>query len=310
MNNPTVSVVMAAKNYAKFLPVAVESVIAQTYPNWELIIIDDGSTDATPEAVKPYLRDARVRYTRADRLGQSRAKNLGIALSRAEFIAYLDADDAWHPTKLEKQLHLMQAQPRVGVCYSLRSLIDDRGNALPTKIQYPERGEVLTKMMLRNFVCFSSVMVRRVVFEHVGWFDPNCDLSIDFDLWLRVAKHYEFDYVPEELVLYRTGHGNLSQKLTDRVATALSIMHRALFRRGFQEAIPQAVVAEGHASTCQTLGYIMRGSEPREAMKWYCQALRWPALRKQALRGILGVLKTWMLNKRTPGSAENASVNR
>jgi len=310
MNTPRVSVVMAAKNYAKFLPVAVDSVFAQTFRDWELIIIDDGSTDATPGAVRPYLHDARVKYTRADRLGQSRAKNLGIALSRAEFIAYLDADDAWHPTKLEKQLQLLEAQPRVGVCYSLRSLINDRGEALPTQQQYPERGKVLSKILLRNFVCFSSVMVRRVVFEHVGWFDPHCDLSIDYDLWLRVAKHYELDYVPEELVLYRTGHGNLSQKLTDRVATALSIMHRALFRRGLDEVIPPAVVAEGYASTCQTLGYIMRGSEPREALRWYARALRWPALRQHTLRGILGVWKTWMLKARVPGSAENASVNR
>ena len=108
---PRVSVVMAAKNYARFLPAAVESVLAQTFADWELLIIDDGSTDDTPEAVRPFLADPRVRYFRSDRLGQPRAKNLGIGLSRGEFVAFLDADDAWLPTKLEKQLALFARRP-------------------------------------------------------------------------------------------------------------------------------------------------------------------------------------------------------
>ena len=112
----TVSVVMAAKNYARFLPAAVESVLAQTFTDWELLIIDDGSTDDTPDAVRPFLADRRVRYVRSDRLGQSRAKNLGIRLSRGEFVAFLDADDAWLPTKLEKQLAAAsRVDPDVGV---------------------------------------------------------------------------------------------------------------------------------------------------------------------------------------------------
>ena len=131
MSTPLVSVVMAAKNYARFLPAAVESVRAQSYLNWELLIIDDGSTDATPAAARPYLADPRVKYVRSDKLGQSRAKNLGVGLSRGRFVAFLDADDAWQPTKLEKQL------PRftdvVGVVFCRRSLMDEEGRALPQK---------------------------------------------------------------------------------------------------------------------------------------------------------------------------------
>src|SRR4051794_13000868 len=99
---PLVSVVMAAKNYARFLPAAVESVLSQTSADWELLIIDDGSSDDTPAAARPFLTDRRIRYFRSDRLGQPRAKNLGIGLSRGACIAFLDADDAWLPTKLEK----------------------------------------------------------------------------------------------------------------------------------------------------------------------------------------------------------------
>jgi glycosyltransferase involved in cell wall biosynthesis len=102
---------MAAKNYARFLPQAVESVYQQTFADWELVVIDDGSTDHTPKAVKPFLADPRVTYHRSDRLGQPRAKNLGLRLSRGEFVAYLDADDAWRPTKLARQLAVMRARP-------------------------------------------------------------------------------------------------------------------------------------------------------------------------------------------------------
>src|SRR3954466_13662420 len=107
---------MAAKNYARFLPEAVESVLAQTVADWELVVIDDGSSDHTPRAVAPYLPDHRVRYFRSDTLGQPRAKNLGIALARGQLVAFLDADDAWEPTKLEKQLALF-AKPEVGVVF-------------------------------------------------------------------------------------------------------------------------------------------------------------------------------------------------
>ena len=115
MTLPLVSVVMAAKNYARFLPAAVESVFAQTFADWELLVVDDGSSDDTPAAVRPYLSDPRLRYLRSDRLGQPRAKNLGIGLSRGEYVAFLDADDAWERTKLGKQLALFRNRPDVGL---------------------------------------------------------------------------------------------------------------------------------------------------------------------------------------------------
>jgi len=307
---PAVSVVMAAKNYARFLPAAVESVLAQTVADWELVIVDDGSTDHTPEAVKPFLVDPRVRYFRSDRLGQPRAKNLGAGLARGEIIAYLDADDAWKPTKLEKQLALLRDQPAVGVCFCRRSLIDENGHPLPGRDRPAPRGRVIGEIFLRNFVCFSSVVVRRQVFDHVGGFDPEWDLSIDYDLWLRAARHTEFDYVDEELVLYRTGHGNLSKRLADRVATADAIMTRALFRRELANELSRGVIGEGYASTYRALGYTLRNSEPLTAAGWYLRALAWPGKRLEAARGLAASLAAWARGKREPGAAENASVNR
>ena len=310
MRAPLVSVVMAAKNYARFLPAAVDSVLAQTVPDWELLIIDDGSSDHTPAAVRPVLTDPRVKYVRSDRLGQSRAKNLGIGLSRGEYVAFLDADDAWKPTKLERQLAVFREKPDVGVVFCRRSLIDESGNRLPPlPPSSPPRGRVLTEMFVQNFVCFSSVVVRREVFSHVGRFDPRWDLAIDYDLWLRVARHHAFDYVDEELVLYRTGHGNLSKRLSDRVATALSIMHRAETRYGLADEVPADVIAEGHASTRRTIGYVVRASEPAAAAGWYLRALRWPSGRPASAKGLAASVLAVLRRKRAPGPAENASEN-
>jgi glycosyltransferase involved in cell wall biosynthesis len=306
---PTVSIVMAAKNYVHFLPEAVESVLAQTFTDWELLIIDDGSSDHTPDAVRPFLADARVRDFRSDTLGQPRAKNLGIGLSRGRFVAFLDADDAWEPTKLEKQLALFAAKPEVGVVYCRRSLMDEAGRSLPAKPTsgFPT-GFVLPQMFTQNFVCFSSVVVKREVFSHVGRFDPLWDLAIDYDLWLRVAKFHQFDFVDEELVRYRTGHGNLSKKLRDRVDTAMSIMHRGETRYGVGEEVAPGVIADGYASTCQTIGYTMRASEPGAALRWYLRALKWPARRFISLKGLVASALA-LGKKRVKDSAENASEN-
>jgi glycosyltransferase involved in cell wall biosynthesis len=307
---PRVSVVMAAKDYARFLPEAVESVFAQTFGDWELVVIDDGSSDDTPRVVRPYLADPRVRYFRSDRLGQSRAKNLGVHFARGRLVAFLDADDAWEPTKLERQVALFDANPEVGVVFCKRSLMDEAGNCIPGKPTsgFPT-GRVLPQMFTQNFVCFSSCVVRREVFSHVGGFDPEWDLSIDYDLWLRVAKFYRFDFVGEELVRYRTGHGNLSKKLRDRVDTAVSIMRRAESRYGVNEEVPREVIADGHASTCQTMAYTMRASEPLAAMGWYLRALAWPARRVISLRGIAASALAAVRSKRADGSPENAGEN-
>jgi glycosyltransferase involved in cell wall biosynthesis len=308
---PSVSIVMAAKNYARFLPEAVESVLAQTFSDWELLIIDDGSTDNTPDVVHPFLADPRVRYTRADRLGQPRAKNLGITLARGEFIAFLDADDAWEPEKLEKQLPLFHNRPEVGVVYCRRRLMDEAGNLMPRRQSpQPPRGRILDRMIVQNHVCFSSAMVRRIVFSHVGMFDPEWDLAIDYDLWLRVARHYEFDVVDEELVRYRTGHGNLSKKQADRVDTALSIMRRAETRRSISSEVPMTAIAEAHASTCRTMAYVLRASEPLTAARWYLRALRWPSGRLASLRGLTASILRFLSGRRAAAAPENASVNR
>jgi glycosyltransferase involved in cell wall biosynthesis len=291
---------MAAKNYARFLPQAVASVQAQTMPDWELIIVNDGSTDATHDVVTPFLKDSRLRYVRCDALGQSRAKNLGVRLARARVIAFLDADDAWLPHKLEVQLPLLT--DTVGVVHSDREWIDEHGMPVPTPAPPPRaKFTSIDDIYIRNPICFSSALMRKDIFDRVGGFDPSLDLSIDYDLWLRVAQHYAFAHVPERLVLYRTGHGNLSRRLADRITVAFTIMHR----RG--EGVTRRARHEAFAMTWRSRAWAKRG-EHRAAGHAYLQALAHPHHRAASLRGLAGVVKDAFAG-RAAATAENRSEN-
>src|SRR5262249_42208492 len=229
---PSVSGVSATYNYGRFRGGALESALTQTHRDLEVVVIDDGSTDDTPAVVAPFLADPRVRYHRTDHLGQPGAKNAGIRLCRAPLIAFLDADDLWLPTKLEKQLALFQSDPQPGVAYAQRLLMDQAGHLLQYRQPACHRGHILAEMYRTNFVCFSSVVVRGAVFAAVGLSDERLPMAIDYDLWLRAAKQFRFDYVAEPLVKYRAGHANLSRRLGERLQMVRQIRQRFLTEHG------------------------------------------------------------------------------
>lgn len=270
---PTVSVVIATYNYGRFLAGALDSVLAQTFTDWEAIVVDDGSTDNTPEVVCPYLADRRIHYERTDHLGQPAAKNVGIRHSRGTLVAFLDADDLWLPTKLERQVALFRSDPELGVAYSRRQYMDESGRVLFKEQPPLHRGHVLPQMFKDNFVCFSSSMVRRAVFDDVGVFDERIPLAIDYDLWLRVAQRYRFDYVDDPLVCYRTGHANLSRRGEERLFIALDIMRRFLDERGGRNAFDQRVVRQAYAETYLHVGQLKARRSRLAALPWYGRSL-------------------------------------
>lgn len=287
---PHVSVLIAARDYGHFLADALRTVQKQTFTDWECLLIDDGSRDQTADVAKPFLSDPRFRYMRSDTLGQPRAKNLALRLSRAPLVAYLDGDDLWLPSKLERQVRLMDAAPGLGVCFARRFLVNSAGELLPSRHPPFPRGLVFKDILLDNFVCFSSVMIRRSVLEHVGAFSPQLQLAIDYDLWLRVAKHYSFDFIDEPLVKYRTGHANLSKRIIDRITTVFSTMRRCLQRRQNDQTVSCSVQREAWGSTCRTMGYVLRDREPLRAAGWYVRAAthdrRWGATLRAIIRTV------------------------
>jgi O-antigen/teichoic acid export membrane protein/glycosyltransferase involved in cell wall biosynthesis len=271
--NPAVSVIVTTYNYGHYLAEALTSVQCQTFTDWELIVIDDGSCDDTPTIVERFLADPRVRYHRIEHAGPSAARNLGLRLARAPLVAFLDADDLWLREKLERQVALFEADPTLGVVYSRRLLIDEQGRELVFREAELQRGQVLEAMFRNNFVCFSSAMVRRSVFEVVGSFDEKLPLAVDYDLWLRVARRYRFDYVDKPLVKYRTGHANLSRRAEERLLTALGIMDRFLKENEGEAVLKPQLVRRARAEAYHSLALAARRRSRRAALGWYLKSL-------------------------------------
>jgi glycosyltransferase involved in cell wall biosynthesis len=271
---PAVSVVVATYNYGRYLPGALESALGQTFRDVEVLVIDDGSTDGTPDVVRRYLGDPRLRYYRTGHVGQPAAKNTGIRLARAPLVAFLDADDLWLPAKLERQVALFRRDPGLGVAYTRRLVIDEDGREVAYEHPAVYRGMILDALFRSNgFVCFSSVVVRRAVLDAVGLFDEGLPLAIDYDLWLRVGLRYRFDYVDEPLVKYRTGHANLSRRLEERLLAVSRIMDRFLDERGGRAFLSPAVVRRARAETCYHIGLALRRHSRPRGLPWYLRAV-------------------------------------
>jgi glycosyltransferase involved in cell wall biosynthesis len=201
--NPLVSVVIPNYNCARFLPAAIDSAFAQTYTNVEVLVVDDGSSDESLRVLEPY-RD-RVRLLRQKNQGVSAARNHGIRESRGELIAFLDADDLWHPEKLARQVRAFD-NPSVGLVYCAVEYIDEAGASLGTN-HTGRSGRVLRSIaLLQGTVVLaggSTAVVRRECFDRVGGFDLEMSTAADWDMWRRVACHYEIDVIREPLMKYR-----------------------------------------------------------------------------------------------------------
>lgn len=286
-----VSVVIASYNMGHFLPEAVRSVLAQTYTNVEVQIVDDGSSDGTPAIVQQWREDSRVHVHRQDNAGQARAKNQGVALSRGRYVAFLDADDFWLPEKLAWQMPLFQGRPEVGIVYSDYQCIDGEGRPLPQEPPRLRRGWVSGALLVENFVPYSTGVVRRACLERHGGFDETLGMGIDYDLWLRLSSHYQFDFVPEKTLHYRIWAGQMSKNYRRRYECAIRIMED--FIGNNPGLVSRAEIREAWAHTYVGRGSTMlwREDDRIAAYRDYLRALcfvpwYWPAWRAM-LRGLI-----------------------
>ncbi|MEL6137673.1 MAG: glycosyltransferase family A protein, partial [Cyanobacteria bacterium J06628_6] len=201
---PTVSVVIPAYNAMAYLPEALSSVLCQTFKNYEVIIVNDGSIDQIVEWAAA-LTDVRIRLLSQENRGLAGARNTGIRESRGRYLAFLDADDCWHPTKLARQVELLEQRPEVGVVYTWMKLINSDGVPTGRTVKNRTEGRIWSQLILRNCVGSGSTpMVRRECFHRVGDFDENLGSYMeDRDMWLRIAPVYDFSVVKEILVDYR-----------------------------------------------------------------------------------------------------------
>jgi glycosyltransferase involved in cell wall biosynthesis len=248
---PQVSVVIATHNMGQFVAQAVDSVLTQADADLEVVVVDDGSTDSTPEALGAYRQESRVRVITQDKQGQPQAKNAGIRASRGRYIAFCDADDYWLPNKLARQLPLFARNPRVGVVYSSILALREDGSLHARPERQFFRGQVLDQMFLHNLVPFGTAVIRRECLEQAGAFDESIPMGIDWDLWLRIAIDWEFDFVPESTYVYRIWAGQMSRDWRGRYDCALRIMGGFLER--YPDRLPAGIVASAYADTYTNL---------------------------------------------------------
>jgi glycosyltransferase involved in cell wall biosynthesis len=214
---PRVSVIIPTYNRAALLPRAIDSVLAQTYQDFDIVIVDDGSTDGTRAVVEAY-GDPRIRYLGlSKRRGVSAARNAGIAQAAGEWIAFIDSDDEWLPEKLERQLALADADPSLDIiqCWHIRDVNGVRTVALPANPQ----GKAGFELVLHGWRQCSviALIVRRSALDAVGGFDEKIPHGEDWDLQYRLDRAgFRYGVVSDALLIYYLGHEQLTQDVVSR----------------------------------------------------------------------------------------------
>ncbi|MFQ5801288.1 MAG: glycosyltransferase family 2 protein [Candidatus Methylomirabilales bacterium] len=280
-----VSVVIPTYNRGDTLPETLQSVFAQTYRDYEVIVVDDGSTDDTPAVMDPF-RD-RVHYIYQPNAGQARARNHGVRSARGEFIALLDSDDAWEPELLETEVGVLDRLPEV-VLVSARSTTAGKASEEFPRTQDVFWGDLFLKLFQGNFINTSAVVVRRTCLEAAGGFNERYRCYEDYDLWLRIARWYPVAYVSRSLVRCGRQGDNVSKDRTRPREIILEILnsHYDPVR------IPDAVYRRRVSNCCLALGRIsLNQGDPHLAWEYFrrSRALTPFSLRpyRYLLRGLL-----------------------
>ncbi len=238
-----VSVIIPAYNGEKFIPQSIGSVLAQTHTDWELIVVDDGSTDGTRAVVEGFCKkDPRIKYFYEENSGgPARPKNLGMKHAVGEYIAYLDQDDEWLPEKLEKQIRLFERSSNIGLVGCDAALVDNKGKVF-SAYKTPEPKSIFPYLLERDYIYSnSSVVIRREVVKKVGARDEKLKYAEDWDMWIRIAvAGYVFDFVHEPLLKYLVYPENTTKKLgfavRARETEYIYRKHEALYQKYHAES--------------------------------------------------------------------------
>ncbi len=291
-SGPLVTAIMAAYNGEKYIEQAVESVFAQTYPNIELIVVDDGSTDSTPEILKSY--GGTLTYVWQENQGGAAARNLAISHARGEFVANLDHDDVWLPEKTAKQVETFLAAPELDVVFGLAETMDAQGNTMEVAAVAPRGwhpralglpfaayvcdGDVLARLIEGNVVSHSTVMMRRESVLKAGAYEPCRWPSDDYDLWLRLAaRGCNFGLVGSILYRYRQ-HGNqITRDVESHHHAHMQVLEDVFAGDGYPPKVRDAA-RRAFGGKAKVLGdHAFAAGDTKKARAYYRQAMRyWP----------------------------------
>jgi glycosyltransferase involved in cell wall biosynthesis len=226
---PSVSVIIPTYNRAELIHESLDSVFFQTFRDYEVIVVDDGSTDNTAEVLRPLAEQGKLRYIRQSNQGASAARNRGIAEARGNFIAFLDSDDLFDPAKLELQVKYYQAHPEMGLVHSGFTKFDNNGNDLGYRDTSWFSGDIYPRILLywTTLMTMDTVVVAKNVFDSVGLFDSNLVYGEDLDMWRRIARKYPFGFINRSLARIRVHEGNISGNKTNAADDLAKYLEKA-----------------------------------------------------------------------------------
>lgn len=208
-----VDVIIPTHNRKKWLIQAVKSVLDQSFEEFELFIIDDGSTDETAEAVKDFQRDKRVHFHRISHSGVSKARNYGVSLGSSPWLAFLDSDDQWLPDKLERQVDLIKDQPHYPLVHGEEIWIRRGRRVNPKKYHQKSGGDIFKRSLGMCLISPSAAMIKRDLFCELGGFDERFIVCEDYDLWLKITSRHEVGFIEKPILIKNGGHQDqLSRK--------------------------------------------------------------------------------------------------
>ncbi len=203
---PLISVIIPTYNRAYCLKRAIDSVLTQTFQNYELMIVDDGSTDETQKVLKAY-QDERLRiFTLAKNRGVSASRNVGIAKAKGQWVAFLDSDDEWLPQKLQRQYDDLQHFPHAGVYLTDEIWMRNAKRVNPHAKHQKHEGWIFERSLHLCLIAPSTALIPKYVFQHVGLFDESLPVCEDYDLWLRITARYPVRLLNEKLMRRYGGH--------------------------------------------------------------------------------------------------------
>ena len=203
---PRVSVIIPAFNRWRLLAEAIDSVLAQSYRDFELIVVDDGSTDATASELAKLA--SRLQFFVTERRGVSAARNLGVSQSRGHYIAFLDSDDLWLNSKLERQTRFMDEHPEFHICQTDEIWIRNGVRVNPRAVHQKPTGDIFSRSLKLCLVSPSAVMMTKALFERTGGFDEAFPVCEDYDLWLRISAQHQVPLISDRLTIKRGGHAD------------------------------------------------------------------------------------------------------
>jgi teichuronic acid biosynthesis glycosyltransferase TuaG len=279
MSKPLISVVTGTFNQERYLPEALDSVFAQTYPHYEVIVVDDASTDRTVEIVQRYGKKIRL-FRRTQNSGVCQiTRNEGIHQAQGEYVAFLDHDDAWYPEKLEKQVAFMEANREILFSHTYCDVMDEnsRVTGVRHEANLPATGPCFSALLRHCFITISTVMVRRRLFEDIGLFNEDrALLSEDYEFFLRVAKRFPVGLLPDVLSRYRKSRAGITSRNWRYQPEAVPFYERVLRTPALWEgAAPRSEVVGVLVSACLENGVYWRDHrEPGRAAYFALRALR------------------------------------